>query len=137
MVDLSQVASEVLSTLDVSDSANIIIENELMIEADEGLMRILLSNLLSNAVKYSSKVDVPTLHFGKKFIDGQEVFVVSDNGVGFKKSYSNKIFKPFQRLHTESEFSGMGIGLVTAKRIIARHGGEIWANGQADNGAFF
>ncbi|MCH8495204.1 MAG: PAS domain S-box protein [Balneolales bacterium] len=136
-VNLSKIASEVMTTLDVSKSSLVTIEKDIQVDADEGLMHILMSNLLSNAVKYSSKTDNAVIQFGKETQGEQIVYYVKDNGVGFNNSDSNKIFKPFQRLHTESEFVGMGIGLATAKRIVARHGGEIWAEAHSGEGASF
>ncbi len=105
--------------------------------ADEGLMHIVLENLLGNAWKYTSKTDVAEIEFGFSENGRGMVYFVRDNGAGFNPRYSDRLFRPFQRLHSPSEFPGTGIGLATAQRIVARHGGKIWAEGQVDGGAAF
>ena len=102
-------------------------------EADPKLMRIVLENLLGNAWKFTSKVAHPTISFG--VADG--AYFVRDNGAGFDMKYASTLFAPFQRLHTDKEFSGTGIGLATVSRIIQRHGGRIWAEAVPDAGATF
>ena len=96
-------------------------------------MRIVLENLLGNAWKFTSKVAHPTISFG--VADG--AYFVRDNGAGFDMKYASTLFAPFQRLHTDKEFSGTGIGLATVSRIIQRHGGRIWAEAEPDAGATF
>ncbi len=106
-------------------------------EADKDLVRIVLENLLGNAWKYTSKVEHAHIELNVHERSGELVYCVSDNGVGFDMKYVDKLFGPFQRLHREQEFEGLGIGLATVARIIHRHCGEIWAEGQVNQGAAF
>jgi light-regulated signal transduction histidine kinase (bacteriophytochrome) len=96
-----------------------------------------LNNLLSNAIKFSAKSDTPEIKIGHNSINKEEVFFVKDNGAGFDMRFADKLFGVFQRLHSESEFEGTGIGLATVKRIINRHGGKVWAEGKPGEGACF
>lgn len=105
--------------------------------ADQGLMRVMLANLLGNAWKYSSKVAAPKIEFGCRHEGDEMVFYVRDNGAGFDPALKERLFKPFERLHTQNDFSGTGVGLATVQRIIARHGGRIWAESAIDQGATF
>jgi light-regulated signal transduction histidine kinase (bacteriophytochrome) len=100
-------------------------------------MRVLLENLLGNAWKFTAKALEARLEVGAEQQDGATVFFVRDNGAGFDMSYAKRLFSPFQRLHTEAEFPGTGIGLATVHRIMDRHGGRIWAHGAVDQGATF
>jgi DNA-binding response OmpR family regulator len=139
-VDLSgitRVAVEELKRKDPGRQVTIGIEDELAVEADDGLMRVLLENLLGNAWKFTAKVPEAQIEVGAEQRDEGTVFFVRDNGAGFDMSYAKNLFSPFQRLHTESEFAGTGIGLATVHRIIDRHGGRIWADSAVDLGATF
>jgi signal transduction histidine kinase len=107
------------------------------VEADAGLMRIVLDNLLRNAWKYTSHHAKACIEFGAKLIDGRMVYFVRDDGAGFDPSRTGEIFQPFHRLHSKSEFPGTGIGLATVQRILTREGGEIWAEGGVEKGAAF
>jgi signal transduction histidine kinase len=111
------------------------IEENVTAYGDERLIQILLDNLINNALKYSSKVDHPKIEIG--FDNAKLAFYVRDNGVGFDMQYVDKIFIPFQRLHRADEFEGSGIGLATASRIIARHGGKIWPHSEEGKGTTF
>ncbi len=103
--------------------------------ADENLMRVALENLLGNAWKYTSKIEGGLIEFGFSRSGNDCVYTVRDNGAGFDPHYADRLFQPFQRLHTQNEFPGTGIGLATVQRIIARHGGRVWAEGEVDRGA--
>ena len=109
------------------------------VTADYSLIKQLMSNLLANALKYASKEASPLVEFGfyPHEESGHPVFFVKDNGVGFDASLSEKMFNAFTRLHSRKEFDGTGIGLAIAKRIVSRHGGEIWARGEKGKGATF
>src|SRR5690606_6695409 len=96
-----------------------------------------MHNLLSNAVKYSSKTENPRVEVGVTKQSGADVFFVKDNGAGFDMKYYDKVFDVFQRLHSEKEFTGNGVGLAFVKRIINRHGGKIWAESEPNKGATF
>ncbi|EMO57802.1 GHKL domain protein [Leptospira santarosai str. CBC1416] len=94
-------------------------------------------NLISNAVKYSSTREHSMIEIGFEEIDGFNIYFVEDNGVGFNKTYSSKLFKVFQRLHTQEEFEGTGVGLAIVARIIQRHGGQVFAEGEVNKGSKF
>ena len=114
------------------------IEDGLLAHGDTGLIRIVLENLLGNAWKFTSHLAHSTIRVGQNTdAAGHPVFFVSDNGAGFDMAYADKLFVAFQRLHLASEFPGTGIGLATASRAIARHGGRLWADGAVDKGATF
>ncbi|HKP64738.1 MAG TPA: ATP-binding protein [Polyangiales bacterium] len=113
------------------------IEPGLHAAADPSLLSVVLENLLANAWKFSSKQEAPRVTVGKQSSGGQTVFFVRDNGAGFDMAYSDNLFRPFQRLHSQSEFEGTGIGLATVQRVINRHSGRIWAEGAVGAGATF
>ncbi|WP_441712243.1 PAS domain-containing protein [Fulvivirga ulvae] len=138
-VDVSALASHVAENLaaDEYTKTEFIIAPGLSALADKGLLTVALENLFENAAKYSRKSTSPKVEFGDETIDNKQVFYIKDNGVGFDMNYADKLFGAFQRLHGDKEFEGTGIGLATVKRIIHRHGGEIWAQSAIDNGATF
>jgi PAS domain S-box-containing protein len=105
--------------------------------ADSRLMRITLDNLLGNAWKFTQKQTKAVIEFGCTKEGGGKVYFIRDNGAGFDMAYVEKLFAPFQRLHTEEEFPGTGIGLALVRRIIHRHGGKVWTEGQTGKGATF
>lgn len=111
------------------------IEPGLRIEADRGLMRVLLDNLLANAWKFTARTPDARVEFKAQAGETETVFIVQDNGAGFDMAHANTLFQPFRRLHTEAEFPGTGVGLATARRIMDRHGGRIWAEGAIGRGA--
>jgi two-component system sensor histidine kinase/response regulator len=110
---------------------------EVTVSGDRRLVRILLANLLNNAFKFSSTKPDPKVSFGQEVVDGEPRVFVRDNGVGFDMIDSHRLFGAFQRLHSQTEFAGAGIGLATARRIVNRHGGRIWGEGAVGEGATF
>jgi signal transduction histidine kinase len=106
-------------------------------KADPGLVRIILDNLLGNAWKYSAENPAARIEFNCTDMQGVTVYYVSDNGVGFDETYSDKLFRPFERLHSERRFKGTGIGLATVARAVQRMGGEVWAESRIGEGATF
>ncbi len=139
-VDLSRIARDIADQLcrqEPSRQVEFIIHDCEPIEGDTRLLRIVMENLLRNAWKYTSKHEQAHVEVGCENRLGRRVFYVRDDGAGFDPAYANRLFKPFQRLHSASEFQGTGIGLATVQRIIARHGGEIWAQGMVERGATF
>ena len=139
-LNLSRMAGEILDSVDFGKNernVSVEIEENLVIDGDKNLVRVLMQNLLTNAIKYTSTREDAKISIGKEVQGRETVFYVRDNGVGFSMEYANRIFRPFQRLHAESEFSGSGIGLSTVQRIIQRHGGKIWAESELEGGATF
>lgn len=108
-----------------------------VVNADQGLMSVVMDNLIRNAWKYTSRHVRASIEFAWTVQGGRRVFFVRDDGAGFDPQKAAKLFQPFQRLHSSSDFPGTGIGLATVQRIIARHGGRIWAEGQVERGATF
>jgi PAS domain S-box-containing protein len=104
---------------------------------DPVLIRTLLENLIGNAWKYTSREPHARIEFGTEAVEGARAFVVRDNGAGFDSRYAARLFGPFHRLHTQAEFKGNGVGLATARRIVTRHGGRIWAESAPGAGATF
>lgn len=137
---LTQIATDVAAT--VRDrypgrSVELTIQPGMEVHGDTRLLRIAMENLIDNAWKYTATVSPARIEVGRETSDSGTFYFVRDNGVGFDMAYSAKLFGPFQRLHAESQFPGTGIGLVTVQRIVARHGGRIWAHAEPDKGATF
>ncbi len=113
------------------------VQNDVFAYADENLIYLALENLIGNSWKFTGKEEKGEIEFGVKKENGQRVFYIRDNGAGFDSEYAHMIFEPFQRLHKSTEFEGTGIGTSLVKRVISRHGGKIWAEGQIGKGAAF
>ena len=107
------------------------------VNGDRRLVHILLSNLINNSLKFTAGENAPRITIGREMVDGESRIFVRDNGVGFDMIDSHRLFGAFQRLHSQSDFPGAGIGLATARRIVNRHGGRIWAEGAVGEGATF
>ena len=140
MVDLSFEVKRILDDfklLEPTRNVNVIISDGIIAKGDPELIRILLQNLLSNAWKFTSKKESATIEFGVRQEIDRAVYFVRDTGVGFDMAYIDKLFGAFQRLHSDLEFEGTGIGLVTVSRIVRRHGGEVWAEATPNVGATF
>jgi signal transduction histidine kinase len=137
---LGPVAASILEGLAKASPERVVettIASDCAVEADAGLMQIVLQNLLRNAWKFSGRRDVARIEFGCMQRNNEMVIYVRDNGAGFDPRLADRLFKPFQRLHGASEFPGTGIGLATVRRIVGRHGGKAWAEGETDKGATF
>lgn len=139
-LDLSAMARDILSELAQGDpgrEVEVVIEPGMVASGDSVLVRNLLGNLLGNAWKFTRETPAARITFQRVGQGGEEWFEVSDNGIGFDQAYAGKLFRPFQRLHAADEFAGEGIGLVSVKRIIERHGGTISGEGVVGKGARF
>jgi two-component system sensor histidine kinase/response regulator len=138
--DVSAMATEIVDEMRAADPerrVDIAIGEGLTAFGDPRLLRILLTNLVSNAWKFTSKEAAARVEIGAEIVDGDTRLFVRDNGVGFDMIYAHKLFGAFQRLHSQSEFPGVGIGLATVRRIVNRHGGRAWAEGAVGEGASF
>jgi signal transduction histidine kinase len=136
--DLSALAREVAA--DLSDSSRSVtwdIADDMTAQGDSHLVRLVLQNLLGNAWKFTAHTDHPVVTVSVRPQSGIDVFEVRDNGAGFDMRYADKMFDPFQRLHSAGEFEGTGIGLAIVHRVITRHGGRIVAEGAVGEGAAF
>jgi len=140
-VDIGEMAAEILAMLrrsDPSRAVDIHIQDKLHVRADSRLMASLLENLLGNAWKFSSSKEHAEISVGRATQSTSEVVLfVKDNGAGFDMAHAAQLFSAFERLHKPAEFPGMGIGLATVHRIVARHGGRVWAEAAPGQGACF
>jgi len=147
-VNLSHCAKEVIDNLRQSEperTVNVMIADGVVAQGDPQLLHVVMTNLLENAWKFSAKRVDSKIEFGavdrkdlrSEILTDKHVYFLRDNGVGFDMSFAEQMFGPFQRLHRTEEFPGVGIGLATVQRIIQRHGGRIWAEGEIDRGATF
>jgi len=137
-VNLSRLAREIAERLKKTHperSVEFVITERLGGEGDMRLLRVALENLIGNAWKFTEKQPAARIEFGMKEHEGRPAYFIRDNGAGFNMDYVDKLFSPFQRLHGASEFPGTGIGLATVQRIIHRHGGRVWIEGDVNNGA--
>jgi light-regulated signal transduction histidine kinase (bacteriophytochrome) len=138
--DLSALATEIVAELREQQPdrhLDVRIADGLVADADPDFMRIALANLLGNAFKFTGSQPAPRIDFASETRDGEVVYHVRDNGAGFDMAYADQAFRPFERLHSQDEFTGTGIGLATVQRVIRRHGGRIWADAAIGRGATF
>jgi signal transduction histidine kinase len=145
-VDLAAIAREVVVHLrqrEPGRTVEVVVPAELKAAGDPRLLRIALENLLGNAWKFTGKCAAPRIEIGAgptppdAHLGASPVFFIRDNGAGFDPAYAAKLFGAFQRLHSNADFPGTGIGLATVQRVIHRHGGRIWAEAQVGQGATF
>jgi light-regulated signal transduction histidine kinase (bacteriophytochrome) len=139
-VDLSSIARDVINKLAFAEPGRHVhtdVEDGLHAYIDPPLARTLLENLIGNAWKFTGQSPSARVTIASREWDGMRTLFVADNGAGFDMAHAENLFRPFQRLHTLGEFQGTGIGLATAQRIVHRHGGRIWAEGEVGAGATF
>jgi PAS domain S-box-containing protein len=138
--DLTVLAQEVAAELKAAAPdrrVEFVIEEKMTAIGDPVLLRAILENLLGNAFKFTQKHDRATIEMGQLTMDRRMVYYIRDDGAGFDMARTGNLFTPFQRLHRDADFSGTGVGLASARRMINRHGGEIWAEGAVEKGATF
>jgi signal transduction histidine kinase len=137
-VDVTDLARRVASELASRQGrpVDVRVEAGLVARADRRLVTVVLENLLGNAWKFTGKRDQPCVEVGRSPAP-ERAFFVRDNGAGFEMAHAQHLFAPFQRLHAAADFEGTGIGLATVQRIVNRHGGRIWAQGETGKGATF
>jgi light-regulated signal transduction histidine kinase (bacteriophytochrome) len=140
-VDLSAEVAAFAAELQSGEPARrvrFVIQDGVRVTADRTLIRTVLQNLVGNAWKFTARRDDATIEFATTTVDEAGVCCyVRDNGAGFESAYTDKLFQPFQRLHTTGEVPGTGVGLASVQRIIERHGGRVWAEGAVESGATF
>jgi light-regulated signal transduction histidine kinase (bacteriophytochrome) len=139
-VQLSAMAEAIMAELRAKAperSVSASIEPGMSVVADRALMEVLLANLFSNAWKFTLGRPAASIAFRAEIRNGETIYCVEDDGIGFDMRYADKLFIPFQRLHAPKDYEGSGIGLSIVKRIIERHGGRIWAESEPDRGARF
>jgi len=139
-VNLSKIAQEIASELRENQperEVKFIIQEGIYVQGDSNLLRIVMENLIENAWKYTSKHANARIEFGVQQQNEMKVYFISDDGAGFDMNYAQKLFGAFQRLHATTEFPGTGIGLATVQRVIHRHGGKVWAEGEVEKGSTF
>jgi signal transduction histidine kinase len=137
-LDLSGIGLRVGASLQRSHPGRrveLVVEQGLIVEGDTGLMTILLENLLGNAWKFTTHTEPARVELGAIATEGERIYFVRDNGVGFDPHHAGRLFTPFHRLHSDADFPGTGIGLATVRRIVERHGGRAWAEGKPQAGA--
>ena len=141
VVDLSQLSREIIRELQQNDPERrleVTIDDGLQAMGDPRLLRLILQNLIGNAWKFTAQVSNARIEIGKQEKSkGKTVFFVKDNGIGFDMNYANKLFGVFQRLHSDPDYAGTGIGLATVQRIIHRHEGKVWAESEVGKGSCF
>jgi two-component system, sensor histidine kinase and response regulator len=139
-VDVSRLAQEIVDDLHLKEPERVVavtIEPDVTVEGDARLVRLLLTNLIGNAWKFTRNEKLAEIRVGKEVVSGESRIFVRDNGVGFDMINAHRLFGAFQRLHSQSDFPGEGLGLAAAQRIVNRHGGRIWAEGAIGEGASF
>lgn len=140
-VGIGTMAREILARLRQTSpgrAPRVMVDDSLTAEADPALLRLALDNLLSNAWKYSGKREDALIEFfAEPLEDGQLAYCVRDNGAGFDMAHAQRLFEPFRRMHSETEFPGTGVGLAIVQRVIRKHGGEVWAEAAKQRGATF
>ena len=139
-MDLGQLARDIEAELRQAEPERVVsfsVAPEMVVQGDPALLRAVMQNLLSNAWKFTRKRDRGQIEVGKTTRNGKPEYFVRDNGAGFDMKQASKLFTPFTRLHSQTEYAGTGVGLATVHRIIQRHGGQIRVEAEPDKGATF
>jgi light-regulated signal transduction histidine kinase (bacteriophytochrome) len=139
-VDLSAIVTDVTAELrgrDPERQVEVVVAPGLTARGDQPLLQLVMENLLGNAWKFTARQEHARIEVGSATADGHTAFFVKDDGAGFDSAYADKLFTPFQRLHSAAEFEGTGIGLALVRRVVLRHGGRVWAEGAVGRGATF
>jgi PAS domain S-box-containing protein len=134
---LARAVHQRLSNAEPQRRVDLVVEGDLRAEGDVRLVRVLLENLIGNAWKFTRGRTHAVVRIGSETREGVRAFFVADNGAGFDMAHAEKLFGLFQRLHSQREFEGTGVGLATVKRVVQRHGGRVWAEGRVSEGATF
>ncbi len=143
IVDVNLGESAALIVAELEDAADahmpdVVIEESLLVQGDRDLLHLVMQNLLGNAWKFTRNSDAPRIEIGREIAaDDTPVYFVADNGAGFDMKQNHRLFQTFSRLHRDEEFEGSGVGLATVRRIVALHGGRVWAEGEPGRGATF
>jgi light-regulated signal transduction histidine kinase (bacteriophytochrome) len=140
VVDLTELTQTVYQSLDPKIRqrvAHFHVQTLPSTMGDRAMLRQVLVNLLSNAFKFTGQQADPRIEVGSTTDEVSNIYFVKDNGIGFDPRYAHKLFGVFQRLHSEDEFEGTGVGLALVQRIVQRHGGKVWAEGKLNEGATF
>lgn len=138
-IDTNEMVKQIIEDMkgSMKHNAKLCVNNLPLAEGDYTLLYQVFVNLISNSIKYSSKKDTPQIEINSFEKEDAYIFYVRDNGSGFNMDYAHKLFGVFQRLHTDDEFEGTGVGLAIVQRVIVKHGGSVWAEGEIDKGATF
>ncbi len=135
LTKIAEIIADELHSTEPERKVEFVIKKGLKVNGDLRLLKVVLDNLLGNAWKYTSSHAKSRIEFGRSKVDGKTAYFIRDDGAGFDTKYADKLFATFQRLHTEQEFPGTGIGLSLVQHIIHRHGGTVWAEGAVEQGA--
>jgi len=136
-VDLTALARQILAALRRAEperEVEVRVEEGVTAVGDASLLRVLLENLLQNAWKYTCRQPKACIEFGREATSSGPAYFVRDDGAGFDMAYAGKLFEPFERLHSKSEFEGTGLGLHTVRRVVERHGGRAWVESSPGSG---
>jgi K+-sensing histidine kinase KdpD len=138
-INMNELTEGAIAELEKSlhHNAKITVKELKTVQGDYALLHQVMANLISNAIKYSAKKPLPEIVIDAEETDTEYIFSVADNGAGFNMKYADKLFGTFQRLHSDKEFEGTGVGLSLVRRLVAKHNGRVWATGKVEEGATF
>ncbi len=139
-IDMNEVCETVIREIEEQDdysNTKIAVDDLPSAEGDHAMIKQVMMNIISNAYKYSAKNEQSTIEISGERKEGEVIYKVKDNGIGFDMAYSNKLFGVFQRLHNNKDYTGTGVGLAIVQRIVTKHGGKVWAESKPNQGAIF